>query len=234
MTKAETVRRRAFLGSAGGALGLLAMSGGWQPAGEARGAEQAPGKQVSADLAAAREKLLIEMEARRGIAVPRCDGEFLHMMVHVTAAKHVLEVGTYRGYSGIWLGLGLEQTGGRLTTLEIDPERVKEATGNFQRAGLAERISIVEGDAHKTAKTVAGPFDLVFLDADKGAEVDYFHSIFPKLRPGGFILLHNAITSKQVMQPYLDMVSKQPAILHVVLSLSMRDGFSVSFRKRPA
>jgi predicted O-methyltransferase YrrM len=83
------------------------------------------------------------------------------------------------------------------------------------------------------AKTVAGPFDLVFLDADKGAELDYFNSIFPKLRPGGFILLHNAITSKQAMQPYLDMVSKHPEILHVVLSLSMRDGFSVSFRKRP-
>jgi predicted O-methyltransferase YrrM len=234
MKKAKTQGRRAFLGTAGGVLGLLATSGGGQAAGDARGAEGGPTKKVSADLAAAREKLLVEMEARRGIAVPRCDGEFLHMMVHVAAAKNVLEVGTYRGYSGIWLGLGLEQTGGRLTTLEIDPERVREATGNFRRAGLADRITIVQGDAHKTAKTVAGPFDLVFLDADKGAELDYFNSIFPKLRPGGFILLHNAITSKQVMQPYLDMVSKHPEILHVVLSLSMRDGFSVSFRKRPA
>jgi predicted O-methyltransferase YrrM len=233
MKKVETVRRRTFLGSAGGVLGLLATSGGWQAASDARGAEGGPAKKVPADLAAAREKLLVEMEARRGIGVPRCDGEFLHMMVHVTAAKNVLEVGTYRGYSGTWLGLGLEQTGGRLTTLEIDPERVKEATGNFRRAGLADRITVLQGDAHKMAKTVAGPFDLVFLDADKGAELDYFNSIFPKLRPGGFILLHNAITSKQAMQPYLDMVSKHPEILHVVLSLSMRDGFSVSFRKRP-
>jgi len=234
MKKAQTVRRRAFLGSAGGALGLLAMSGGWQSAGEARGAEGELGKKVPPELEAARGKLMAEMEARRGIGVPRCDGEFLHLAVHVTAARHVLEVGTYRGYSGIWLGLGLEQTGGRLTTLEIDPERVKESRGNFKRAGLAERITIVEGDAHKTAKTIPGPLDLVFLDADKGAEVDYFHSIFPKLRPGGFILLHNAITSKQVMQPYFDLVSKHPEILHVILSLSMRDGFSVSFRKRPA
>jgi caffeoyl-CoA O-methyltransferase len=232
MKKNETQGRRAFLESAGGALGLLATSGGWPTAGEARAAGAAPAVSVPAELAADRERLLAEMEARPGIGVPRCDGDFLNLIVHVTAAKHVLEVGTYRGYSGIRMGLGLEQTGGRLTTLEIDPERIKEASGNFRRAGLAERITIVAGDAHKTAKTVAGPLDLVFLDADKGAEVDYFHTIFPKLRPGGFILLHNAITSRQAMQPYLDLVSKHPRIVHVVLSLSMRDGFSVSFRKR--
>ncbi len=177
---------------------------------------------------------MADMEANRGIGVPPCDGKFLNLIVHVTAAKNVLEVGTYRGYSGIWLALGLEQTGGRLTTIDIDPARVREARGNFITAGLADRITGLEGDAHKVAKTVAGPFDLVFLDAEKGNEVDYFHTVFPKLRPGGFILLHNAITSRKVMTPYLDLVSQHPEIVHVVLSLSMKDGFSVSFRKRPA
>jgi caffeoyl-CoA O-methyltransferase len=223
--KIDTIQRRAFLGSAIGTMGLLAM------AGETTAAE---GREVPADLQAARDKLMARMETNLGIAVPHVDGEFLRLMVHVTAAQKVLEVGTYRGYSGIWLGLGLEQTGGRLVTIDIDAERVKESRENFQQAGLAERITSLEGDAHRVAKTVEGPLDLVFLDAEKGNEVDYFHTIFPKLRPGGFILLHNAISSKRVMQPYFDLVSKHPEILHVILSLSMRDGFSVSFRKRPA
>jgi predicted O-methyltransferase YrrM len=227
--RVDVVQRRKFLGSAGGALGLLAMAG--RPA-VLSAAEAAAGKKVPAELQAAREKLMAEMEARRGIGVPRVDGEFLHLMVHVTAAKNVLEVGTFRGYSGIWLGLGLEQTGGKLTTIEIDPERVNEAKGNFEKAGLADRITALEGDAHQVAKTVADPFDLVFLDAEKGGEVDYFNTVFLKLRPGGFLLLHNAISSKKVMQPYFDMVSKHPEIIHVILSLSMKDGFSVSFRKR--
>jgi predicted O-methyltransferase YrrM len=224
--KIDAIERRAFLGSACGTLGLLAMTGGTATA------KAAEGRKVPADLQAAREKLLAQMETNLGIAVPRVDAEFLRLMVHVTAAKKVLEVGTYRGYSGIWLGLGLEQTGGRLITIDIDPARVKESRGNFEKAGLAGRITGLEGDAHQVAKTVEGPLDLVFLDAEKGNEVDYFQTIFPKLRPGGFILLHNAITSKKVMQPYFDMVSKHPEILHVILSLSMRDGFSVSFRKR--
>ena len=146
------------------------------------------------------------MEANLGIAVPRVDGDFLYLQVHATNAKQVLEVGTFRGYSGIRMGLGLEQTGGRLTTIDIDPDRVREARGNFEKAGLADRITALEGDAHKLVKTLAGPFDLVFLDAEKGHETDYFHSIFPKLRPGGLILVHNAIRSQKVMQPYYDMV----------------------------
>ncbi len=220
----NTAERRAFLGSACGALGLLAMGAAPTVAAHA----------VPTELKAARDKLLADMEANRGIGVPRVDGDFLHLMVYATAAKSVLEVGTYRGYSGIRMGIGLEQTGGRLTTIELSPERAEEARGNFKRAGLTDRITSLVGDAHQVAKTVAGPFDLVFLDAEKGNEIDYFNTIYPKLRPGGFLLLHNAITSQKAMQPYFDMLAKRPDVLHVVLSLSMRDGFSVCFRKPQA
>jgi predicted O-methyltransferase YrrM len=224
--KVDARQRRAFLGSAGGALGLLAICGkAILPA-----AEPTRGKKVPAALQAARDKLLPEMEANRGIGVPPVDGDFLYLMVHAADAKNVLEVGTFRGYSGIRMGLALEQTGGRLTTVDIDPDRVREAKGNFEQAGLADRITALEGDAHKVVRTLPGPFDMVFLDAEKGNEIDYFQAIFPKLRPGGFILLHNAIRSRKVMQPYLEMVAKHPQIIHVVLSLSMQDGFSVSYR----
>lgn len=224
--RADTVERRTFLGSACGTLGMLALAGGAISA-----ADTPAAKKVPPELRARREKLLADMEANRGIGVPRVDGDFLHLLVHVTGAKNVLEVGTYRGYSAVRMGLGLEQTGGRLTTIDIDPERAKEARGNFEKAGLADRITALVGDAHQVAKTLSGPLDLVFLDAEKGNEIDYFHTIYPQLRPGGFLLLHNAITSKKAMQPYFDMLAKHPEILHVILSLSMHDGFSVSFRK---
>jgi predicted O-methyltransferase YrrM len=192
----------------------------------------AKGEGAPPALAADRAKLMAEMEARPGIAVPRVDGEFLNLLVHATHAQKVLEIGTYRGYSGLWMGTGLEETGGRLVTVEIDPERVKEARGNFARAGLSDRISVVEGDGHQASRTVEGPFDLVFLDAEKGNEVDYFQAVFPKLRAGGFLVLHNAISNREIMAPYLDMVRTHPQLASVVLSLSMRDGMSVSLRKR--
>ena len=220
-------QRRILLRTGGGALGLLAIAGSRAVLSAAQATK---GKKVPADLQAARDTLLPEMEANQGIGVPRGDGDFLYLMVHAANAKNVLEVGTYRGYSAIRMGLGLEQTGGRLTTIDIDPDRVREARGNFESAGLADRITSLEGDAHEVVKSLEGPFDLAFLDAEKGNEVDYFNSIFPKLRRGGFILLHNAISSKKAMKPYLDMVAKHPEIIHVVLSLSLQDGFSVSYR----
>ena len=227
----ETWQRRAFLGSACGSLSLLALAG---QAGNALAAEATAGPPVSAELRAARRKLMAEMEANRGLGVPKCDGEFLHLMVHLINAKNVLEIGTFRGYSAICMGQALEHTGGRLTTIDLDPAKVQESKANFQKAGLADRITSLQGDAHQVAKTVAGPLDLIFLDAEKGGEIDYFNTVFPKLRPGGVILLHNAITSQKVMQPYFDMVNKHAEIVHVILSLSLKDGFSVSFRKRLA
>ena len=223
----DSMARRGFLGSACGAMGLLAMAGqdAWA-AGEGKATE------ASAELKAAREKLLAEMEANRGIGVPRADGEFLNLMAYATDAKKVLEVGTYRGYSGIWIALALEQTGGKLTTIEIDPQRVKESRANFETAKLADRITNLLGDAHEVAKTVEGPLDLVFLDAEKGGEVDYFDTIFPKLRPGGFILLHNAISSAKAMKPYFEMLAKRNDLVSVILSLSMKDGFSVTLKKK--
>lgn len=223
----EMLQRRGFLGSACGTLGLLALAG---QAPELAAAESSA-KPVSAELQAARDKLLAEMEANRGLGVPKADGEFLHLLAHATAAKQILEIGTFRGYSAICMGLALEQTGGRLTTIDIDPERVKESRANFQKTGLADRITNLQGDAHQIAKTVPGPFDLIFLDAEKGGELDYFQTVFPKLRPGGFLLVHNAIMSKTTMQPYLNMVSKHPEIIHLIVSLTLTDGFSVSFRK---
>lgn len=229
-TNHKTLRklpRREFIATGSGA-GWFALFGGLR-----KGAAEGIGQPaLTPEVQAARATVMAALEANPGMSVPRADGEFLHLLVHVTEAKRVLEIGTFRGYSGIWMGIGLEQTGGQLITVEIDPRRVKEAGENFRRAGLADRIEIIQGDGHRVAERVEGPFDMVFLDADKGNEVSYFEKLFPKLRAGGFLVLHNAITYRRQMQPYLDLVARHPELIAVTLSLTSNDGMSVSFRKR--
>ncbi len=190
--------------------------------------------QTKSERDAVLEKLLAELESTRGryANVPRKDGEFLNLLVKAMQAKNVLEIGTSNGYSAIWICLGLEETGGKMTTIDIDPQRTKEAKENLGKVGLTHRVTFLEGDAHKVVETLQGPFDFIFIDADKGNEMDYFNKLFPKLQPGGVIVLHNAIRFQNQMKPYLDHVSKHPQLNTVILSLTMEDGFAVSYKKR--
>ncbi len=181
------------------------------------------------------EPLLKELEAVRGrfSNVPRSDGQFLNLLVKTAQAKRVLEVGTSNGYSAIWLCLALEETDGHLTTIEIDPERVKLAKENLKRAGLSHRVTFLEGDAHKIVPTLEGPFDFVFLDADKGREHDYFGYLYPKkLLPGAIIAVHNAIRFRQAMRRYFELMQTHPEFDTVVVSTTLDDGIAVSYWRR--
>ena len=101
------------------------------------------------------------------------------------------------------------------------------------QAGLTHRVTFKLGDAHEVVSTLDGPFDFVFLDADKEGQPDYFKKLYPKkLLPGGIIAVHNAIRMRDAMKDYLDMISQHPDFDSVILSLTMDDGFSVSYRKR--
>lgn len=175
------------------------------------------------------------MESRIGRywSVPRKDGEFLSLMVKATRATRVLEVGTSQGYSAIWMGLGLEETGGRLTTIEIDPGRHALAQKNVREAGLAGRIALVRGDAHKELAGLRGPFDFVFLDADKDRLMDYFRQLYPaKLAPGGIIAVHNAVSEAGDLKEYTDTIRRHPEFDTVVVSATMDDGICLSYRHR--
>jgi caffeoyl-CoA O-methyltransferase len=181
------------------------------------------------------DRLLAELEAkgRQMLSVPKQDGQFLKLMVKATRARSVLEVGTSHGYSAIWISLGLEETGGKLVTIDIDPEKVRLAKANVGKAGLSERVTFHEGDAHQIVGGLEGPFDFVFLDADKDGQMDYFKKLYPnKLLPGGVIAVHNAIHSRSAMKDYLDMISRHPDFDSVTLSLTMDDGFAISYRHR--
>ena len=119
------------------------------------------------------------------------DGRLLRLLTETMGAKHVVEIGTSNGYSGLWLLMALRTTGGKLTTFEIDPEKVRLATNNFKKAGMDHLATIIEGDAHEEVKRLKGPIDLLFIDADKEGYLDYLNKLLPLVRPGGLIVSHN-------------------------------------------
>jgi predicted O-methyltransferase YrrM len=154
-------------------------------------------------------------------------------MVKATRAVNVLEVGTSQGYSAIWMGLALEETRGRLTTIEIDTGRHALAQRNVREAGLAGRVTLIPGDAHREIAGLKGPFDFVFLDADKDGQMDYFRKLYPKkLTPGASIAVHNAISAAGDMKDYMDMVRRNKDFDTVIVSTTMDDGIALSYRHR--
>jgi predicted O-methyltransferase YrrM len=123
--------------------------------------------------------------------VPTLDGRMLRVLAESLGARTVVEIGTSNGISALWFSLALRKTGGKLITHEIDPQVAALARENFASAGVADLVTVVEGDAHKTVSKLTGPLDLVFIDADKAGYLDYFQKLLPLVRPGGLVLAHN-------------------------------------------
>ena len=165
------------------------------------------------------------------LSVPPEDGKVLRLLAEATGAKHIIEIGTSNGYAALWFCLALRTTGGRLTTFEIDPQRVALARENFKQAGIDKLVTIVEGDAHKTVTKLNEPIDIVFLDADKGGNLDYLNKLLPLVRPGGLVLAHDTTDSAERMRGYLDAVTTDPALETVFLN-ARGPGIGVTLKKR--
>lgn len=165
------------------------------------------------------------------LAVSEEDGRFLRLMVASKGVKRALEVGTASGYSAIWIGLGLRETGGRLVTLEYDKMRAQEAIQNIRKAGLSDIVQVEIGDALKEIPKQPGPFDFVFIDAWKRDYQRYFDLIFPKLDRGGFLLAHNVINKRDEMGDFLATIQQHPDLLTTIVSPA-NEGMSVSLKRR--
>jgi len=232
MKTGQPFSRREFLKTTGGALSLLTVAV-HLPSPIANAAEGGS-KRIKREAPHIR-RLLDEMDSKGSqfLSVPRRDGEFLYFIVKATRSRNVLEVGTSHGFSAIWLGLALEETDGRLTTIEIDKERYDLTRRNVREAGLSRRITCIRGDAHVEVTKLEGPFDFIFLDADKEGQTDYFNKLYPKkFLPGGILAVHNAIRQANFMKDYLEMIQKHPDFDTVILSATMDDGFCLSYRPR--
>jgi caffeoyl-CoA O-methyltransferase len=127
----------------------------------------------------------------RDLNVPAGDGRVLHELIVKHKFTRALEIGTSTGHSGVWIAWALAKTGGKLTTLEIDPRRHRVALANFKEAGLASYIDARLGDAHEIVPALPGPFDFVFSDADKEWYKNYFVAVWPKVVSGGCFTAHN-------------------------------------------
>ena len=168
---------------------------------------------------------------RRGMMnVSPEDGRLLRLLTEAVGAKHVVEIGTSNGYSGIWICLGLRTTGGKLTTHEIDARRAGLARENFKRADVADIVTLVEGDAHKTVSKIKEPIDVLFLDADKPGYIDYLKKLLPRVRPGGLVLAHNT-NMRGGMDDYLKAITTS-ADLETVFVLKQGAGIGVTLKKR--
>jgi len=168
---------------------------------------------------------------RRGMMnIPVEDGRLLRVLTESIGAKHVVEIGTSNGYSGIWLCLALRTTGGKLTTCEIDARRAELARQNFKRAGFDQIVTLVEGDAHDEVTKLKEPIDLLFLDADKGGYIDYLNKLLPLVRPGGLIVAHN-MNPRQADPRYLEAVTTNPDLETIFLNMDAA-GVGVTLKKR--
>jgi caffeoyl-CoA O-methyltransferase len=163
------------------------------------------------------------------LAVSEEDGRFLRVLVAARGAKSVLEIGAASGYSGIWLGLGVRESGGRVTAIEYDPQRAKEADRNIRSAGLANVVRIVHGDAFAEIPKLTGTFDFVFLDAWKPDYKKFFDLVFPRLNPGGVFAAHNVVNKKNEMEPFLRTILSHPRLFTTIVSPS-GEGMSVSYK----
>ena len=127
----------------------------------------------------------------RDLNVPESDGRLLHDLIVKHRFTRALEIGTSTGHSGVWIAWALSKTGGRLTTIELDPERHRTALANFKEAGLTPYIDARLGDAHELVPALPGPFDFVFSDADKNWYKNYLIAVWPKVAAGGCFTAHN-------------------------------------------
>jgi predicted O-methyltransferase YrrM len=157
-------------------------------------------------------------------------GRLLWILVQAARSTRILEVGTSNAYSTIWLADAARATGGHVTTLERNPDKVRLARANLVRARLADRVEILEGNAAETLAGLPGPFHFVFLDADRSNYSTYLDLALPKLQPGGLLVADNVISHAHELKDYLARVKANPTLFSVTVPVGK--GEEVSLKRR--
>lgn len=173
----------------------------------------------------------IKLADRGALAVSEEDGRFLRLVVAAIGAKRVLEIGGASGYSAIWIGAGLRESGGQLITIEFDPIRAREASANVAKANMGDVVRVVPGNAFVEIPRLDGEFDVVFLDAWKPDYKKFFDLAFPRIRPGGLFLAHNVVNKRREMPDFLRAIADHPQALSTIVSPG-QEGISMTYKKR--
>lgn len=195
-------------------------------------AHSAPATEALAHLAAETEATLDAPQ----MMVGALEGRFLEMLVFSSGARRVLEIGTFSGYSSISMAAGLGPEG-RITTCELSERHAEVARRHIEAAGFTDRIEVRVGPALDTLEELGGPFDFVFVDADKGNYSNYYEAVLPKLSPRGLIAVDNTLWSGRVIDPedqepdtvairdFNKRIADDPRVTNVVLTI--RDGITL-------
>lgn len=191
-------------------------------------------------LAAVGQRTHQEFASRAAMLTGRLEGRFLAMLAALIGANHILEIGTFTGYSALSLAEGMGPDG-RLMTLELDPKHAAEARANIAASPFAAQIWVREGRALESIKTLRGPFDLIFIDADKPNYPAYYEAALRLLAPNGVIAIDNTLWSGRVIDPPEDESTRVIAELNEriagdasveVVQLPLRDGLTLVRKKR--
>ena len=180
-------------------------------------------------------ELVVTLE-HPNMMVGRLEGRYLEMLTFALSATSVLEIGTFGGYSSLAMAAGLAP-GGRIVTCEISAEHAAFARRHIAGSPFADRIEVMEGPAIETIARLPGPFDLVFIDADKSSYPAYYEAVLPKLAPWGIIAADNTLWSGRILDPsdtskdtvalraFNDLVATDPRVIAV--QTTVRDGVTL-------
>lgn len=175
------------------------------------------------------------------ISVRPFEGRLLQILVAMVGARTIVEIGALAGYSGTWLARALPADG-KLYTLEKSAKHAAIARASFERAGVADRVHLLEGEAQASLRTLSerAPFDMVFLDADKVSYPSYLRWAVEHLRPGGLVAAHNAFRSGKVLNAQSDDDRAMDAFNRALAAearldstiLAIGDGMAVGIKRR--
>jgi caffeoyl-CoA O-methyltransferase len=180
-----------------------------------------------------REFLASQKDLWREENVTEADGRFLYDLILKRGYTRALEIGTSTGHSGIWQAWALSKTGGSLITVEIEEFRHLLAVQNFKASGLDAIIDARLADGHELVEGLPGPFDFVFIDADKNWTLNYFKALLPKLSSGGCFAVHgvSSLGYMKGIRDFLDYV-RGLDFMETTVETPSAGGISLSFRKK--
>jgi len=170
--------------------------------------------------------------------VGRIEGTFLRLLVRISKAKRVLELGMFTGYSALMMAEGLPEDG-ELITCDVDPKAEEMAKRYFAQSPHGRKITVRMGPALETIKSLRGPLDMVFIDADKENYSHYYEAVLPLLRTGGLLVADNVLWSGRVLKPqeetdraiaaFNEKVARDSRVEKVLLTV--RDGMMLAYKK---
>jgi len=163
--------------------------------------------------------------------IPCRDGRFLYDLILKNGYRRGLEIGTFNGYSTLWLGLAFRKTGGRVVTIEYDRASGEEARRNFEKAGLEDVVDSRINDAFEEIPKIEGEFDFIFIDANKEDYIRFLDLLKDRVRPGGAIVAHNVTNYARDMQEFLEAIRNNPGLETTFHEISA-EGFSLSIKRK--